>query len=149
MAEEFVKEAFTFWDKDGDNFITPADLTALFESFNRTELNANADFAKVDADGDGKVTFEEFSALVQAEQTSFKKLFEFYDKNNTGSLSVSELKILIAKVGGDANRFDELMKLADKDIDGTVNYEEFVEIWKIAPRNAMFYKVAFLNRLLQ
>ena len=55
-------------------------------------------FQKIDLDGNGSVDFEEFLMLFkfkqylgkEEEETSTKKMFDMFDKDQTGYLSVEE-----------------------------------------------------------
>ena len=54
-------------------------------------------FKKIDLDGNGSVDFEEFLMLFKfkqylgkEEETSTKKMFDMFDKDQTGYLSVEE-----------------------------------------------------------
>ena len=64
--------------------------TALFVS--STAFAASADFAKVDANGDGRVTIEELSeAMPEVSEEKFKVA----DANKDGALSPEEFRAVI------------------------------------------------------
>ncbi len=54
-------------------------------------------FKKLDADKDGKLTFEEFLGKRTDEDGKFKKRFEMADKDKNGTVSLEEFKAVMSK----------------------------------------------------
>lgn len=96
-----------------------------------------------DSDSSGEVDFEEFItalsifATMQNEKKKFEFTFKMYDCDHDGFISNKDLfQVLKAMVGGNLNDVqlqqlvDRTIIKGDKDKDGKLNYEEFVEMIK-------------------
>lgn len=62
-----LREAFNVFDKDGDNFINISDLLHIMKHLGEklTEEEAEIMIHEVDIDGDGRVSYEEFSRMIE------------------------------------------------------------------------------------
>ena len=74
----------------------------------------------------------------RARKNKFLKAFQLLDKNGDGKISKEEIKAVIKQCGG--TLFDEevekVIKDVDKDGDGYLNYNEFLNImmkWNFKP----------------
>ncbi|KAL6970753.1 hypothetical protein U1Q18_030444 [Sarracenia purpurea var. burkii] len=67
-GEEEMREAFEVFDQDSDGFITGEELRSVLEALGLREGGAAAEcrrmIAKVDVDGDGRVSFNEFKRMM-------------------------------------------------------------------------------------
>lgn len=76
-----------------------------------------------------------------------KKLFEFYDKDHNGVIDKQEFRALMTnlchthgeKLPSDC-AIDEIMAAADKNWDGVINYQEFVDFLKDFPLLIELYR---------
>ncbi|KAL6281743.1 hypothetical protein ACE6H2_018624 [Prunus campanulata] len=111
LTEEQIaefKEAFCLFDKDGD----------------------------VDADQNGTIDFSEFLNLMARKmkdtdsEEELKEAFKVFDKDQNGFISAAELRHVMANLGEKLTdeEVDEMIREADEDGDGQVNYEEFVRM---------------------
>lgn len=103
---------------------------------NPTETHLQEMVAEVDQDGSGTIDFSEFLALmarkmkdVDTEQ-EVKEAFAVFDKNNDGKISADELRVVMSKLGEKLSEeeIDEMIREADLDGDGFIDYEEFVKL---------------------
>lgn len=92
-------------------------------------LPAEGVISRLDRDGDGKVTFEEFAAqerMEKLEEEVQRKLFERLDKNGDGFLTVEEFRQMGPPRGGPP------LAGLDEDGDGKISWEEFAKSKKFA-----------------
>ncbi|XP_037921203.1 calmodulin-like isoform X2 [Hermetia illucens] len=141
LSEEQVaefKEAFMLFDKDEDGTITMAELGVVMRSLGQrpseTELRDMVN--EVDQDGNGTIEFNEFLQMMSKKmkgadgEDELKEAFRVFDKNNDGLISSSELRHVMTNLGEKLSEeeVDDMIKEADLDGDGMVNYHEFVMI---------------------
>jgi len=90
----------------------------------------------MDTDGDGGVDLEEFveamstveDVKMAAETFKVKHIFDRYDSDGSGELSVEELKEMMKEVWKDADSIKEMIQEVDKDGNGEVSWEEFCHL---------------------
>ncbi|CAB3367950.1 neo-calmodulin-like isoform X3 [Cloeon dipterum] len=132
------KEAFMLFDKDEDGTITMAELGVVMRSLGQrpseTELRDMVN--EVDQDGNGTIEFNEFLQMMSKKmkgadnEEELREAFRVFDKNNDGLISSIELRHVMTNLGEKLSdeEVDDMIKEADLDGDGMVNYEEFVMI---------------------
>ncbi|KAJ8923113.1 hypothetical protein NQ315_001666 [Exocentrus adspersus] len=122
--------------------IPPSDLeiiqTAKIETKknqeNQTELRDMVN--EVDQDGNGTIEFNEFLQMMSKKmkdadgEEELREAFRVFDKNNDGLISSTELRHVMTSLGErlSEEEVEDMIKEADLDGDGQVNYEEFVTI---------------------
>lgn len=134
---EDYKEAFSNFDKDGNGNIDEGELGIVMRSlgYSPTTPQLREMMAKVDTDGSGGISFDEFVAMMQLKEveTDFEReineAFKFFDKDGDGEVSPSELAEIMRGLGDKLSDDDInlLVKVADKDGDGTISIQEFIE----------------------
>lgn len=132
------KETFSMFDKNGDGTITTAEFGTVMRSLGQdpTEEYLQATIAKVDANGNGSMEFEEFLELmtehmeVDESEENMRDTFNAFDLNQDGRITGRELKTAMKNLGNDLTDEDieKMIKEADLDNDGCVNYDEFVRM---------------------
>ncbi|KAL0844705.1 hypothetical protein Bca101_017951 [Brassica carinata] len=144
------KEAFSLFDKDGDGTrsmwfliscvgcITTKELGTVMRSLgqNPTEAELQDMINEVDADGNGTIDFPEFLNLMARKmkdtdsEEELKEAFRVFDKDQNGFISAAELRHVMTNLGEKLTdeEVDEMIKEADVDGDGQINYEEFVKV---------------------
>merc|ERR1712135_279662 len=141
LTEEQIaefKEAFALFDKDGDGTITTKELGTVMRSLgqNPTEAELQDMVNEVDADGSGTIEFPEFLNLMAKKmkdtdsEEELVEAFKVFDKDNNGFISAAELRHVMTNLGEKLTdeEVDEMIREADVDGDGQVNYEEFVKM---------------------
>ena len=127
------KEAFTLFDKNGDGTITTKELGTVMRSLgqNPTEAELQDMINEVDADGNGTIDFPEFLTMMARKmkdtdsEEEIREAFRVFDKDGNGFISAAELRHVITNLGEKLTdeEVDELIREADIDGDGEVNYE--------------------------
>lgn len=141
LTEEQVaefKEAFMLFDKDEDGQITMAELGVVMRSLGQrpTETELRDMVNEVDQDGNGTIEFNEFLQMMAKKmkgadgEEELREAFRVFDKNNDGLISSIELRHVMTNLGEKLSdeEVDDMIKEADLDGDGMVNYNEFVTI---------------------
>lgn len=103
---------------------------------NPTEAELQDMVNEVDADGNGTIDFPEFLTMMARKmkdtdsEEEIKEAFKVFDKDGNGYISAAELRHVMTNLGeklSDAE-VDEMIREADVDGDGQINYEEFVRM---------------------
>ncbi|CAN4118290.1 unnamed protein product [Withania somnifera] len=91
--DEHLHRAFSFFDKDGNGYIEPDELRgALMEDGSDDCTNvANDIFREVDTDKDGRISYDEFAAMMKT-GTDWRKASRHYSRGRFNSLSVKLMK---------------------------------------------------------
>ncbi|XP_048478432.1 calmodulin-A isoform X2 [Plutella xylostella] len=141
LSEEQVaefKEAFMLFDKDEDGTITMAELGVVMRSLGQrpSETELRDMVKEVDQDGNGTIEFNEFLQMMSKKmrgadgEHELREAFRVFDKNNDGLISSVELRHVMTNLGErlSEEEVDDMIREADLDGDGMVNYDEFVTI---------------------
>jgi len=91
--EEHLHKAFSYFDKDGNGYIEPDELRdALMEdgADDCTDV-ANDIFQEVDTDKDGRISYDEFVAMMKT-GTDWRKASRHYSRGRFNSLSIKLMK---------------------------------------------------------
>ncbi|KAL5712486.1 translation elongation factor EF1B gamma [Ranunculus cassubicifolius] len=132
------QEAFHLFDKDGDGCITIDELATVIRSLdqNPTEEELLDMITEVDVDGNGTIEFGEFLNLMAKKmketdaEEELREAFKVFDKDQNGYISATELRHVMINLGEKLTDEEvaQMIKEADLDGDGQVNYEEFVRM---------------------
>ena len=141
LTEEQVKEfkeAFALFDRDGDGFILTSELGTVMRSLgqNPTEAELQDMINEVDTDGHGKIDFPEFVSMMALKmkevdvESEILEAFKVFDKDGNGLISASELRHIMTSLGEKLTEeeVDEMMREAEADGEGQVNYDMFVKV---------------------
>eukprot|EP00095_Tigriopus_kingsejongensis_P011140 maker-scaffold534_size144770-snap-gene-0.32 protein:Tk11140 transcript:maker-scaffold534_size144770-snap-gene-0.32-mRNA-1 annotation:"calmodulin isoform x2" len=130
------RQAFKMFDKNKDEKITTQELGLVMRELglDPTEDELKDMIGNADADGSGSIEFPEFLNMMikrfanDDKMAEMKAAFEVFDKNKDNKISRKELKSAMRKMGeptSDAD-IDAMIKEADLDKDGMVDYYEFI-----------------------
>nr|XP_009398372.1 PREDICTED: calmodulin isoform X1 [Musa acuminata subsp. malaccensis] len=135
------QEAFCLFDKDGDGCITLEELGTVIKSLGQdpSEEELQEMIREVDSDGNGTIEFGEFLNLMARKvketniEEELKEAFKVFDKDQNGFISATELlqlRNVMINLGEKLTdeEVDQMIREADLDGDGQVNYEEFVRM---------------------
>ena len=103
---------------------------------NPTEAELQDMVNEVDVDGSGTIEFSEFLNLMARKmrdsdsEEQLKEAFRVFDKDQNGFISAAELRNVLTNLGEKLtdDEIDEMIREADVDGDGQINYEEFVKV---------------------
>ncbi|XP_070537501.1 uncharacterized protein [Ptychodera flava] len=132
------KEAFSMFDKNDDGRIESSELGIVMRSLglNPSDAELQDMITEIDSDGNGTVEFPEFIAMMLRKkgecdpENDLREAFKVFDRDGNGYISASELRHVMLNLGEKLSdeEVDEMIREADIDGDGQVNYEEFVLI---------------------
>jgi calmodulin len=131
-------ELFSKFDVDNTGTINAQELNLALThaGFTLSESEVNDLLKEFDTDGNGVIDFAEFISMickkssdVDAEE-ELRELFMIFDSNGSGGISSAEIRYVLKALGESftEEEIDELMAEGDKDGDGFLNYEEFMNL---------------------
>ncbi|KAF6252283.1 calmodulin [Scenedesmus sp. NREL 46B-D3] len=133
-----AKEAFALFDKDNDGCITTGELGTVMRALgkNPTEAEVSSLIKEVDADGRGVINLQEFLGVMSREIRSFdseqdiRNAWKVFDKDQRGFIEAKELRHVLTNIGEKLSspEMEDMIKEADPDNDGRIQYEEFVRM---------------------
>ncbi|MCO5603764.1 hypothetical protein L7F22_057916 [Adiantum nelumboides] len=140
LSEEEIaglKEMFEMIDADNSGTITfdelKTGLRRLGSSLMDTEIQALLEAA--DVDNNGTIDYGEFIAAtlnlnkIEREENLFAA-FSYFDKDKSGYITVDEIQQACIEYNMGDVRIDEMIKEADQDNDGRIDYNEFVAMMR-------------------
>mmetsp|Transcript_156715 Transcript_156715/g.503012 ORF Transcript_156715/g.503012 Transcript_156715/m.503012 type:complete len:149 (+) Transcript_156715:101-547(+) len=144
MADQLIeeqiaefKETFDTFDEDNDHRLSMRELGTLLNSLgqNPTEEDLTSMMAAVDAE-ESKIDFSDFLSLMARKlkdtdtDEELIEAFKVFDRDQDGFISAGELRDSMTHLGEGLSHLevDEMIKEADLDGDGQINYDEFVKM---------------------
>lgn len=146
---EELREAFNLFDKDGDGTITANELGKAMEILGQHPTAEELEILinSVDKDDNGVIDFDEFADLMKGhlftsedsynpapqEDEELLEAFKMFDRNGDGFISPEELKTAFINLGERMSdrEIEEMIHAADKNMDGLIDYKEFIEMMKM------------------
>lgn len=131
-------ETFKALDTNHDGILTKKELKEGLRGkeilMNEVELERL--FEKLDDNKSGGIDYSEFVAASLNREAAFSDekitaCFELFDRDRSGKISILEFKNKFQKSGGiNDQHWMEIMKEADKNGDGEIDFSEFKELLK-------------------
>lgn len=132
------RAAFEIFDKDKNGNISQKELATVMRNLgqNPTEVELTEMINEVDIDGNGTIDFREFLGLMVRKMKDtdideeLLEAFKVFDRDGNGYITSQELKNVMTNLGEflTPDEVEELVKEADLDGDGQINYEEFIKL---------------------
>ncbi|KAL4797618.1 hypothetical protein BDV19DRAFT_358393 [Aspergillus venezuelensis] len=132
------REVFSVFDKDGNGDIDAQELGEVMRSLGQAPTDAELQdiIDELDVDRTGTIDFEEFLILMSRKvrdadpEAELRSAFAVFDQDGSGTISADELRRVLTSIGDNVSDADveEMLKLADVNGDGTIDYEEFVKL---------------------
>ncbi|KNC55053.1 calmodulin [Thecamonas trahens ATCC 50062] len=135
-----MREMFETFDSDSSGEISLTELSALLRSLGFAADDELVTFMgqAVDVDGSGDIDFDEFCLLIEGYHRmqsmsideSITALFELFDKDSSGSISVAEFSDVLNSISSLFSEHDikELVVEVDTNADGIIDMNEFA-VW--------------------
>eukprot|EP00184_Porphyridium_aerugineum_P008633 CAMPEP_0184692570 /NCGR_PEP_ID=MMETSP0313-20130426/994_1 /TAXON_ID=2792 /ORGANISM="Porphyridium aerugineum, Strain SAG 1380-2" /LENGTH=522 /DNA_ID=CAMNT_0027150409 /DNA_START=284 /DNA_END=1852 /DNA_ORIENTATION=- len=127
-----LKKMFEAVDTDGSGNISIAELrTAMKKAGSKfTDQEVEEMLQTYDVDGDGTIDYSEFvSAMTNINKLNtvenIQKAFHQFDKDGDGTITAEEVLHALRDCHIDIEKAKEIVKSADKNNDGQIDYEEF------------------------
>uniref|UniRef100_A0AAV2MDQ3 EF-hand domain-containing protein n=1 Tax=Knipowitschia caucasica TaxID=637954 RepID=A0AAV2MDQ3_KNICA len=129
-----IKEAFSAYDKNGDGVITAHELGTFMTSsgLNATQAELQDMISELDAEGNGTIDFGEFLSMVsrrmKPRRDEMREEFRKFDMDGNGFISAAEMRQTLKslEVTLTDEEIGEMMREADIDGDGRINYEGMI-----------------------
>jgi len=132
-----VRASFDELDRDKSGYLEKNELVELLKRMGCSASNKNVDevMEKLDSDGDGKISFDEFSnwyvVSEQRVEAEMGRAFKALDEDNSGFIEAKELKTLFGRLGIVIDSEEEIKQIIselDKTGSGSISQEDF-ENW--------------------
>ncbi|CAN6324465.1 unnamed protein product [Urochloa humidicola] len=133
-----LREIFRSFDRNGDGSLTQLELGSLLRSLGLTPSSDQLDalITRADTNSNGLVEFSEFVALVAPDlladrspysEDQLRRLFAIFDRDGNGFITAAELAHSMARLGHalTVKELTGMIKEADTDGDGRINFQEF------------------------
>ncbi|XP_066925283.1 calmodulin-like [Clytia hemisphaerica] len=147
LPEEQIKEyqdAFQMFDKDGNGYITTRELKALLRCLgcNPTDSELQQIINEADADGNGKIDFQEFITLMEKmtkpteELASTLEAFRVFDRDGLGTINSKSIREIMHRSLEQVpvTEINEILENLGLVKDRIVTYEEFAKL--VTPKAA-------------
>uniref|UniRef100_A0ACD5USF4 Uncharacterized protein n=1 Tax=Avena sativa TaxID=4498 RepID=A0ACD5USF4_AVESA len=133
-----LKQMFNNMDTDKSGTITVEELKIGLAKLGSkiSEAEVQKLMEAVDVDKSGSIDYTEFLTAMMNKHKLEKEedlliAFQYFDKDNSGYISRDELEQAMTEYGmGDEANIKEVLDEVDKDKDGNIDYEEFVEMMR-------------------
>ena len=139
-----IKRLFLALDEDGNGELSVDELKSILEDprLKMSPDDISSLISEFDLDGSGTIDICEFLILMANRKnkdlirkaivlrSAIRKAFKSFDKDGNGYITRKEFKTVMRKCKGRVTeeQLDTMMKKADKNGDGRIDYDEFVMV---------------------
>lgn len=137
--EEF-KEAFMILDRDGNGRISWEELGFVMKTLGHrvSDDHLQAIMKLIDENGNGEIDFNEFKDMITKTKqvgdpdSDLREAFKVFDLDGDGIITHRELKLIMNSLGQQVSAadIDEMIKEADSNSDGMVDFDDFLAMMK-------------------
>ena len=134
--EKEFKNIFDKYDSNKDGNVNSDELANILKAIN---INVSDEEIKeiieeIELEGNNEINFENFISIVNRREKDVDtkeevlNAFKFFDKEGNGLININDLKYIMINVSKNLSEaeIDDMLKEADLDMDGFINYEEFI-----------------------
>lgn len=135
-----IREAFDQFDTDGSGSIDAKELKVAMRAlgFDMSREQIRQMIASVAGSNVPAIDFNQFMEMMGQKilerdpLQEIKKAFELFDKDHNGSISLKDLKAATIELGENLtdDELREMIREADRDLDGEVGEKEFIDVMK-------------------
>ena len=134
-GEEY-KKVFESYSKGQEGNVNKQELANIFKAINidASDEEIKEIIKKMDLEDKKEINYDEFLTIINQrekdvdEEEEVIKAFKVFDKEGNGLININELKDIMLSMGNNwsENEINEMFAEADIDMDGYLNYEDFV-----------------------
>lgn len=146
MASGFTKKAereellamFRSLDVNQNGLLSKQELKVGFTKlFGNRLKNVDSELdkiiAEVDLDNSGEISYNEFVVAAMGKQKlmdrqRLEEVFKSIDVNNSGTIDIAELRMMLSKFVNDETTLQEMVKECDVNGDGLIDIHEFIKL---------------------
>mmetsp|Transcript_32940 Transcript_32940/g.32619 ORF Transcript_32940/g.32619 Transcript_32940/m.32619 type:complete len:156 (+) Transcript_32940:940-1407(+) len=129
-----LRNAFIRLDANGDGTITLRELEQGISGLGGIGENIEGILKGMDVDKSGSVDYSEFLAAtidesIYLQEERLRGAFETFDRDQSGKISADEIRQILGKEGNlDLSMYESLIKEADRNNDGEIDFNEFISV---------------------
>lgn len=134
------KDIFTLFDKKGQGAISKQLFGDYLRAIGYNPTNQQSEDILKNANAPDQLSLELIDELIQSNEREldatttgkvddFIKAFQVFDKENSGKVSVGDIRYMLTSLGEKLSdeEVDELLKGVEIDSEGGVDYKKFIE----------------------
>ncbi|KAI9295190.1 calcium ion binding, calmodulin [Neoconidiobolus thromboides FSU 785] len=134
---EDIREAFGYYDRDRDGFISVQDLGTVMRSLGQTPSDNDVqNLISQLNQSNGLINFEQLVAIMEenkkntSTEEQIMDAFKVFDKEGKGLIPTQELKHVLTSLGEKLSdqEAEDMISEADRDNSGFIDYSAFVSM---------------------